>query len=258
MRNAGICLLAAMACAFGALAQEAKQSEQKMEPNKGMVYTIKRAAVTPELKGKWDGPAWSVADTAEVNHFHPQSNDHHPVTLARVLYDDKGIYVMFKVKDKYVRSTATGYQSRVCSDACAEFFVQPKPGKGYFNFEMNCGGQLLLFYITDPTRTTDGFKERKEVDWNLAKEIRIYHSLPAKVYPERKKDTEWRIEYFVPRELFEHYVGPLGDLAGQEWRGNFFKCADKSSHPHWATWAPIGEELNFHQPKFFGTMKLEK
>jgi len=47
-------------------------------------------------------------------------------------------------------------------------------------------------------------------------------------------------------------AGADGTLAGTEWRANCFKCADETSHPHWASWAPIGEALNFHQPQYFG------
>ena len=39
---------------------------------------------------------------------------------------------------------------------------------------------------------------------------------------------------------------------GTRWRVGLFKCAESSSHPHWAAWAPIGDHLNFHQPEFFG------
>jgi len=68
--------------------------------------------------------------------------------------------------------------------------------------------------------------------------------------------VEWCLEYAIPVALFEAYAGSLGNLASQTWRGNFFKCADATSHPHWASWAPIGEELNFHQPEFFAPLRL--
>ena len=55
----------------------------------------------------------------------------------------------------------------------------------------------------------------------------------------------------------EQYVGRLCNLPGQTWRGNFYKCADRSSHPHWASWSPLGEPLNFHTPQFFGPLRLE-
>jgi len=54
--------------------------------------------------------------------------------------------------------------------------------------------------------------------------------------------------------LVEEFAGPLADPAGQTWRGNFYKCAEDNSHPHWASWAPIGERLNFHVPEHFAPL----
>jgi hypothetical protein len=46
-----------------------------------------------------------------------------------------------------MRSVATQYQEMVCYDSCVEFFVQPEPHLGYFNFEFNRGGTMLIYYI---------------------------------------------------------------------------------------------------------------
>jgi len=35
------------------------------------------------------------------------------------------------------------------------------------------------------------------------------------------------------------------------------QCADDSSTPHWGSAFSIGEELNFHQPERFGTLRFE-
>ena len=36
----------------------------------------------------------------------------------------------------------------------------------------------------------------------------------------------------------------------------FFKCGDKTSHPHWASWNPV-DELNFHLPRCFSEIIFE-
>ena len=41
------------------------------------------------------------------------------------------------------------------------------------------------------------------------------------------------------------------------WFDTFFKCADESSHPHWASWSPLGAELNFHTPEYFQELYFE-
>ena len=60
----------------------------------------------------------------------------------------------------------------------------------------------------------------------------------------------------IPLEIMENYVGPLRPLKDQTWRANFYKCADHSSHPHWACWSPIAQRLWFHQPQFFGELRF--
>jgi hypothetical protein len=41
------------------------------------------------------------------------------------------------------------------------------------------------------------------------------------------------------------------------WRVNFYKCADRTSHPHWLTWAPVDSPApNFHLPDAFGIMEF--
>ena len=45
---------------------------------------------------------------------------------------------------------------------------------------------------------------------------------------------------------------------GVSWRANFYKCADKTSHPHWLTWAEIDyPNPKFHLPDFFGRLDFE-
>ncbi|MBI2441688.1 MAG: carbohydrate-binding family 9-like protein [Lentisphaerae bacterium] len=222
-----------------------------------MEYVIQRAARRPSLKGCWEEPAWQNAPTAQLRHFLAQSKSRHPKVAAKAVYQDDGIFVFFKVLDKYVRCVQTSYQASVCKDSCVEFFVEPKAGGGYFNFEINAGGTLLLHFNELRTARSGpaGFK-RRLVPWQLGRQVEIYHSLPRTVNPEIKAATEWRVEYFIPFTIFEHYLGRLGPIPGQVWRGNFYKCADLTSRPHWLAWAPMGPELNFHLPKFFAPIKF--
>jgi len=220
-----------------------------------MTYTIRKASVAPQLCAEWSDPAWETADALEIQHFRPESSAHHPQTAARLLYDPQGIRGIFRVQDRYVRCLRTQYHDSVWKDSCVEFFAQPKPDRGYFNFEFNCGGAFLCCYITNPERTAEGFKEYIKVPANIGQTIQARSSLPPLIEPERVESVVWTLSFFIPFSLFEHYLGPLGAMAGQAWRGNFFKCADETSHPHWASWAPV-DEFNFHRPNCFGTIRF--
>ena len=228
------------------------------------MYVVRKAVGRPGLDGQWDGAAWGGADTLTVGSFHRESSDHHPLTQARMVYDDEGVYGIFRVEDRYVLCTHTEYLSDVSRDACVEFFVEPKPGKGYLNFEMNCGGVMLASYIEDCTRIDDParpdqtFEKYTRLPWDVASQVAVYHSMPAVVATEIEDPVEWVLEFHIPFSVLETYVGPLGEVAGQRWRANFNKCAEDCSHPHWATWSPIGPELNFHRPDCFAPITFAR
>ncbi len=223
-------------------------------------YVIRRAPTAPLLQGRWDEPAWRGANVLAVDCFAVgRGSDHRPRTRAKLTYTAEGLLVFFRVADRYVVSTRTNFQDAVYKDACVECFVQPKPDKGYFNFEMNAGGTLLLTYIEDPTRTPDGFKKFSRLPAAADARVPRYHSLPRVVAPEAAGPVDWCVEYFIPFALLAEYVGPLGPIAGQTWRANFFKCADDSSHPHWASWAPLPADFagGFHRPDCFAPIRFE-
>jgi len=219
-------------------------------------YIVRFAAIKPDLTGQWDGSAWHQADTLELIHFRFEGSDHRPKTTVRLLHDQRGIFGIFRVEDRYVRSSHTEYLSPVHKDSCVEFFVKPKQDRGYFNFEFNCGGTLLCSYIIDPTRPSDAFRDFVKLSEEDGKQVRIYHSMPEIVEPEITEPVTWFLEFFIPFSLLEQYVGLSGDVKGQSWYANFYKCGDETSHPHWASWTPLPEK-NFHLPKCFGEIRLE-
>lgn len=219
-------------------------------------YIVHAASVLPPISEGLDHPAWTSAETALLDQFRPESTDHRPHTRVKLLHGSEGIRGVFQIDDQYVRSIRTGYQDAVCKDSCVEFFIQPRGSGGYFSLEMNAGGAYLFYYIEDPARARGGFKKFTSVPAELGRMIRVRSSLPARIEPEIGGATSWELNFFLPFTVLTHYAGPLGNLSGQRWRGNFFKCGDETSHPHWASWSPV-DELNFHLPRCFGEIRFE-
>ena len=220
------------------------------------VYVVRRAAAAPESQGRWNGPAWGRAAPLPVASFHPRGSDHRPATEARLLYDNASLHVLFRVEDRYVRSVHTDYDSDTYKDSCVELFVQPAGRPGYFALEVNCGGAFSLRYIEDPTRTPNRFAKWSTIPADLASTIRVARSMPEVVEPERTETSPWWVEIAWPFAVFGWAGETPAPAPGDQWRGNAFKCGDETSHPHWASWAPIGEALNFHQPGCFGVLEF--
>ena len=216
-------------------------------------YTVLLTNQPPEMQGLWDGAVWQNVPALELAYFRPEGGAYRPQTLCKLLYDRVRLYGIFRVDDQYVRCVNTGFQAAVYKDSCVELFLQPKSVGGYFNFEFNCGGALLASYVTDPTRIGGRVKQHTPLTPEDDSQILQYHNLPEVVEPEITTKQIWVLEFSIPFALLAEYAGILGELGGQNWRGNFYKCGDETSHPHWAAWSPV-DELNFHLPACFGNI----
>jgi len=218
-------------------------------------YSVLSVSQAFELQKQWDSPLWRQVPVLPIAAFRPESSNHRPQTDAKLLCSPVALHGFFRVRDSYVRCVHYLFQQAVYKDSCVEFFVQPKPDGGYFNFEFNCGGAMLASYIVDPTRVEHGFRDFTRLTPEQGSQVSIYHSLPTLVEPEITDNITWFIEFRIPFTLLEHYAGPLGEIKRQVWRANFYKCGDETSHPHWAAWSPV-DELNFHLPRCFGKIRF--
>lgn len=217
-----------------------------------MQYVIKKGELSVSPVADWSAPAWRKAETLEVADYPWPDSGHRPVVHARLMYDQDTLAVMFHVEDRYVRAVARQFQDGVCRDSCVEFFVSPLPDSlEYFNFEVNCGGTMLLHHCPSPKDRAAG-KSWIPVSDEDGAAIKMAHTMPKNVDPEITEPTIWTIEYHVPFSLFEKYAGNISHEKGDQWRANFYKCGDQTSHPHWGSWAPVNtEKPNFHVPECF-------
>lgn len=196
-----------------------------------MKYRVHTATVAPALAPDWHDPAWGQAETLELKHFRPESSPHRPQVQARLLHDARGIHGIFLVHDRYVRCVRADYFDEVYKDSCVEFFAQPKPDGGYFNFEFNCGGAFLCSHILDPERTPDGFKRFTKLPASLGQTMQVRSSLPRLVDPEITEPLVWTLRFFIPWSLFEHYLGRLGAVRGQPLARQFLQVRQRDLTP---------------------------
>ncbi len=215
-------------------------------------YHVRRASAAFKPTGDWDGPIWGSVQSLDICHYMSRRPEHQPKTQAKVLYDEQAIYVIFRVEDKYVRAVARNHLGPVWEDSCVEFFFTPGDdvSKGYFNIETNCGGTMLFRWNNPSSAHTHlGDDERAG--------ILIYHSEPKIVEPEKQSPTVWVVEYNFTIDVLEEYCSIVRPAPQVIWRGNFYKCADKTSRPHWLTWSVVDwPKPNFHLPQFFGTLQF--
>jgi len=180
---------------------------------------------------------------------------HFPRTQAKLAYDARCLYVVFRVEDNFVRAVASKHQDPVYKDSCVEFFFTPglNTADGYFNLEMNCGG-TMLFHFQKVPRQNSLTIPASELD-----RIEVAHSLPQRIDPEIRDSTTWVVEYRMPFDLLlAYFPDTQPPKSGSRWRANFYKCADETSQPHWLTWALIDHPVpDFHRPESFGILEFD-
>ena len=216
-------------------------------------YQVRKIDAPFDIDANWNKNPWTQIEALSLPNYMGDKPSHMPAVQAKLAYDEQAIYVIFRVEDQYVIATRSQHQEGVYKDSCVEFFFSPAADSndGYFNLEMNCGGTMLFHHQKKPRIDPISIS-----DEDIA-QVQVAHSLPALVEPEIQEPTTWVVEYRIPFEILEKYHSLSPPSAGSIWRGNFYKCADESSHPHWLTWAPIDNPTpNFHLPAFFGTLKF--
>ncbi len=216
-----------------------------------MIYQVTKLDQSITIDGNWDKKPWQPIKAMKLKNFMGEKPRHRPLTQVKLGYDDQAIYVIFRVKDRYVLAVTKNYQGRVYEDSCVEFFFTPGEdlNDGYFNLEMN-GGGTALFHHQDKQK-----KNRINIPNRDFQKVLVAHSLPQIVDPEIKDPVIWTVEYRIPYTILRNHSEFVEPATGAKWRANFYKCADNSSHPHWLTWSPVVFPApNFHLPEYFGEL----
>ena len=157
-------------------------------------------------------------------------------------YDDRYLWLIFQVGSELIRAVCHADQEPVWQDSCVEFFIAQE---GFYrNFEFNCLGVCLSASGSDR-------HSRKSLDKDSLEQILRFSSLTPETLPDENTPASWSLTVAIPLQL-------IGLKAGSEFQANFYKCGDETSVPHYLSWSPI-ETLNpdFHQPVYFGLVKLE-
>lgn len=236
----------------GNVSNDGKSDVKEVE--KHFNYVVKQVSETPSVNAEWENKQWKNISSVTLKNYMGDRPAHFPETSVKLQYDNDNIFIIFKVLDKYVKAVEKEINGKVWMDSCVEFFFSPGPDtdRGYFNFEANCNGVFLFEYHTDEGKIKDFVKPE---DY---KKVKIAHSLKRNVEQEISEPLEWSLEFSIPISVLSKYIKVEKPASGVTWRANFYKCADKTSHPHWLTWAPVDyPRPKFHLPEFFGRLVFD-
>lgn len=225
-------------------------SEQQ---NDTWIHHVPRISRPVRIDSNWDKAPWRGFTPLRLENYMGDLPEHRPGVEVKVAHDEESIYVIFKVDDQYVHCIVDEYQGPVYRDSCVEFFFTPSTdlSNGYFNLEVNCGGTALFHFQKEGG-------QRVRIPRSEFDKIELAASMPRIVDPEIQDPVTWTLEYRIPIAMLEQYTQVERPGSGVEWRANFYKIADRTSHPHWLTWSFVDHPTpRFHMPEYFGTLRFE-
>jgi hypothetical protein len=157
-------------------------------------FICRRAPSAIRIDGKLDDAAWSKADLIHYTALdgkQPQST-----TEARVLWDDRYLYVAFRAYDKDVWSVLKDRDATTCQEDCLECFLMPDPPQGpYYNFEINALGTIYDAY--NLSRNSGGFDHHRWARWNC-KGVSVAITVEGTLNDPNDTDTCWQMELAIP------------------------------------------------------------
>lgn len=160
----------------------------------------------------------------------------------QLCYDETALYVRQQAWESAIRAEYSAPLSPVHEDSCMEFFFALGADDRYFNFEINPNACMELGFGPD----------RKN-------RVRLCHKAEQETFRLCCVRTSggWAAEYRLPLDFFRLFYPDFRLVPGVRFRGNCYKCGDRTERLHFLAWNPVNTHSpDFHRPEFFGKLIL--
>ncbi len=210
------------------------------------VYHCHRRRGEILIDGHVDETAWERADEIEFV-LADTAKPPRQRTRARMLWDEKALYVAFICEDDDIWGITTERDQDIYNQEVVELFIDADgDGHTYIEIEvspLNAVLDLFMLYRQD----------RRKGLWNWNSE-----GLVSAVYVDgdpwhrQTVDRLWSVELALPfKDVFTapHIPPELGDI----WRVNLYRIDRSAQGDEYSAWSPPGR-LNYHTPWRFGKL----
>src|SRR5918911_1869643 len=211
-------------------------------------YEVARTTTPIRVDGRLDDPAW--AKVTGVGEF-VNNADGSPAaykTEAKLLYDDKFLYVAFRCADENIWATMRRRDEHLWEEEVVEVFLQADARQpSYIELEVNPLGTMLDIYLLDIR------KPLHYESWNSEKlkwAVQVDGTVDG-----LDGDRGWTCEIAFPLE--DVVTAPhLPPQPGDRWRLNLSRVEQRPT-PAELAWSPTFTR-DFHVPKMFGELMFEE
>lgn len=177
-------------------------------------YRVPRASKAPTIDGKLDDEIWKAAPVVTLN----SSMDGSPVskkTTARILYDDKFLYVAFDAEDADVWGSLRKKDDPIYTEDAVEIFLDAN-GDGKTYNELQVSPHNVNFDAAFVARRSDLAEAMK---WESGMKSAV--TIRGTIDNDADKDEGWSAELQIP---FDQLMDvPRMPQKGDAWRFNLYR-----------------------------------
>lgn len=172
---------------------------------------------------------------------------------ARILWDERGMYVGFEVADTTLRATSTAHDDHLWEQDCIELMIDPDgDGENYFEIQVAPNG--LVFDTHYASRRVP--QPIGNADWDArigSPGVNVVGTLN-----DEAADTRYTVEALIPWAAFQHGDMPAASAPapGATWRMNLYVMDLMGASSRSAGWSATLEP-DFHVPARFGRVTFE-
>lgn len=210
-------------------------------------YTIYRASAPVEIDGKLDDEAWKSAPEIKEFHFTWYKSGKKETTTARMLWDDKYLYVGHVCRDSWITARCKEHDGPVARDDCFEVMIAPDKDQPnvYFNIEWNVLGAWV------DNHRPHGPKKPKAPVWD-AQGVKIAGRYVGTLNDDSDQDESWTVEVAIPFGNFAKYAKHTPPRPGDAFHLNLNRHGG-DTNLQYSQWSKADTSSpSFHTPHRFG------
>jgi hypothetical protein len=219
---------------------------KEVERKKMVAKKVKNGSI--KIDGKLDEAAWKDAPSTGDFVRTMDGMRAEMKTTAKVLWDDKNLYVAFEMEDRDVWSTLTKPDDKLWTQEAVEMFIDADgDGKTYVELQTNPRGVVFDSYLPAYRQNQNEWQSNMKVGVKVDGTVDLRTDV----------DKGWVAELAIPLEAAkgkEKEMKNVPPKVGTEWHVNFFRLDMPNGRPQQGSaWSPplVGD---FHALDKFGVL----
>lgn len=203
------------------------------------------------LTGRGDGIEWKMAKWNLLIKLDSGGNNYR--SRFKILYSDKGIYLLFNGEDRKITTQASQDFGAIYEGDAFEVFFHPNPQvPEYFEYEINQLNKVLILMISR--------KNNKGCDWipwhyENGKQMTTVVDVVGGGMEAGGQIRSWSAEVFFPYGILD-LLDNVPPKNGTVWNANFCRLDYDSDRMIKWSWSPK-IKISFHELENFLSIKFE-